>query len=92
MIAELLGCVVFDSGSQTNGNGEVCDITKSRLDDSLLEFLPPPFKKQDMVFLHCGLAALKEDCPRPCELSLNWCLGDENFEVVNATTGFVVDW
>lgn len=87
----MLGCVAFDLGSQTNLNGELCDITKKRLDDSLLEFLPPPFKKQDMVFLHCDTAALTDDSPRHGELSVNWCLGDEDIEVLDGTTGFVVD-
>lgn len=91
MTAELLGCVAFNLGSQTNFNGEVCDINKKRLDDSLLECLPPPFKKQDMVFLRCDIAALVDNSPQHGDLSVNWCLGDKDIEVLDGSTGFVVD-
>lgn len=91
MTAEVLGCGAFDLGSRTNMNGEICDITKKRLNDSLLEPLPPPFQKQDMVFLHCDIAPLTDDACRHTNLSINWCLGDEDIEVLDGTTGFVVD-
>lgn len=89
--AELLAHVAFDLGTRTNVNGEVCDITEKQLDDSLLEFLPPPFKKQDVIFLHCDIAALTDDPSRHGDRSVNWCLGDEDIEVLDGTTGFVVD-
>lgn len=82
-----------DLGSKMNFDGEVCDIAKKRLDDSLLEFLPPPFKKQDVVFLHCDIEALTGNLVggEYGDLSVNWCLGDKDIEVLKGTTGFVVE-
>ncbi|CAF92805.1 unnamed protein product, partial [Tetraodon nigroviridis] len=78
-------------GSRMDCDGEACDVTKKRLDESSLGFLPPPFKKQDVVFLHCDAAALTGSSHRHGDLSLNWCLGDKDIEVLDGTTGFVAD-
>lgn len=91
MTAETLACAAFDLGSKANFDGDVCDITTKRLDDSLLEFLPKPFKKQDVVVLHCDTEALTGNSPECSDLSVNWCLGDNDVEVLNGTTGFVVE-
>lgn len=89
--AELLTCVGFNLGNQTNGDGEVCDISKKLLDDSLLELLPPPFKKQDILFLHCNHVDLTDEVLQHSHLSINWCLGDKDIEVLDGTTGFIVE-
>uniref|UniRef100_H2TQD2 Adenosine deaminase domain containing 2 n=1 Tax=Takifugu rubripes TaxID=31033 RepID=H2TQD2_TAKRU len=78
-------------GNQTNSDGEVCDISKKQLDDSLLELLPPPFKKQDILFLHCNYVDLTDEALRHSHLSINWCLGDKDIEVLDGTTGFIVE-
>lgn len=80
----------FNLGNQTDGYGERCDISNKPLDDSLRELLPPPFKKQDILFLHGGYVAPTDDSLRHDGLSVNWCLGDKDIEVLDGTKGFVV--
>lgn len=87
--AELLSCVVFISGNQ-NSNLEVCDIIRKRLDDSLLKFLPPTFEKRDISVLQCDRVAPTGDGAQHSDLSINWCLGDKDVEVLDATKGFTV--
>lgn len=88
--AELLSCVVPNLGNQ-NSNFEVCDIIKKRLDDSLVKFLPPPFKKRDISVLQCDRVAPTDDDAQRGDLSINWCLGDKDVEVLDAAKGFTVD-
>lgn len=83
--------LAFNLGNQTNGDGEVCDISKNQLDDSLLELLPPPFKKQDILFLHCNYVDVTDEALPHSHLSINWCLGDKDIEVLDGTTGFIVE-
>lgn len=82
--------VCFCPGSRTNVAGELCDIAKKQLDDSLAELLPTPFRKQDVLFLHCDHAPLADDGPRR-DLSVNWCLGDKGVEVLDGSTGCTAD-
>lgn len=85
----MLTCVGFNLGNQTNGDREVYDISQKQLDDSLLELLPPPFKKQDILFLHYNYVDLMDEAHS--HLSINWCLGDKDIEVLDGTTGFIVE-
>lgn len=87
----MLTCVGFNLGNQTNGDGEVCDISKKQVDDSLLELLPPPFKKQAILFLHCNYVDPTDEALPHSHLSINWCLGDKDIEVLDGTTGFIVE-
>uniref|UniRef100_A0A3Q0QR40 Adenosine deaminase domain containing 2 n=1 Tax=Amphilophus citrinellus TaxID=61819 RepID=A0A3Q0QR40_AMPCI len=72
-------------------NQEVSDITNKRLGDGWQIFLPQPYKKQDIFFLcgdYVGPAApsLHHD-----NLSINWCLGDKDIEVLDSSTGLIVE-
>ncbi|GAA6225699.1 adenosine deaminase domain-containing protein 2-like [Lates japonicus] len=78
-------------GGQKHINEEVSDITNKRLGDGWEDFLPPSYKKHN-VFLVCGnyvgpvVTSSQHD-----DLSINWCLGDKDIEVLDSSKGFIVD-
>ncbi|XP_035998790.1 adenosine deaminase domain-containing protein 2 [Fundulus heteroclitus] len=70
---------------------EVSDITSSRLGDGWEGVLPPFYKKQDIIFLsgdYVGPAATSQTYDN---LSINWCLGDEDIEVLDSSKGVIVE-
>ncbi|XP_071316461.1 adenosine deaminase domain-containing protein 2 [Trachinotus anak] len=78
-------------GGQMFSNEEVSDITNKRLGDGWEHFLPPSYKKHNIFFL-CGdyvgpvVTHQKHD-----DLSINWCLGDKDIEVLDSSKGFIID-
>ncbi|XP_040908010.1 adenosine deaminase domain-containing protein 2 [Toxotes jaculatrix] len=76
-------------GGQKLFNKEVCDITTKRLGDEWKDLLPPSYKKH-IIFLS---AAYVGPVGTPChdDLSINWCLGDKDIEVLDSSKGFIVD-
>ncbi|KAM9348834.1 adenosine deaminase domain-containing protein 2 [Symphorus nematophorus] len=78
-------------GGQKHFNEEVSDITNKRLDDELEGVLPPSYKKHN-IFLLCGdYVGPDVASPRHDDLSINWCLGDKDIEVLDSSTGLIVD-
>ncbi|XP_054482461.1 adenosine deaminase domain-containing protein 2 [Anoplopoma fimbria] len=76
-------------GGQKLLNEEVSDITNMRLGDGWEDFLPPSYKKHNIFFLcgdYVGPVVTSHD-----DLSLNWCLGDKDVEVLDSGKGFVID-
>nr|XP_046267550.1 adenosine deaminase domain-containing protein 2 isoform X2 [Scatophagus argus] len=78
-------------GGQPLLNEEVSDITNKRLDGAFQDILPPPYNKHNIIFL-CG------DNVRPVaaspfhdNLSINWCLGDKDIEVLDSSRGIIID-
>lgn len=84
------GCHVH-LGGQKILNKEVSDITNKRLANGWEDFLPLPYKKHNIFFL-CGdyvgplVTSTQHD-----DLSINWCLGDKDIEVLESSKGFIVD-
>ncbi|XP_056254326.1 adenosine deaminase domain-containing protein 2 [Seriola aureovittata] len=78
-------------GGQKRYNEQVSDITNKRLGDGWEHFLPPSYKKHSIIFL-CGdyvgpvVTSLQHD-----DLSINWCLGDKDVEVLDSSKGFIID-
>ncbi|XP_022594446.1 adenosine deaminase domain-containing protein 2-like [Seriola dumerili] len=78
-------------GGQKRFNEQVSDITNKRLGDGWEHFLPPSYKKHSIIFL-CGdyvgpvVTSLQHD-----DLSINWCLGDKDVEVLDSSKGFIID-
>lgn len=70
---------------------EVSSITNKRLDDTLQEALPPHYKKHDILFLCGNYVGPTEMSPRYNDLSINWCIGDKDIEVLDGTKGLIVD-
>ncbi|XP_034539375.1 adenosine deaminase domain-containing protein 2 isoform X2 [Notolabrus celidotus] len=78
-------------GDQGVVNEEVSDITNKRLGDEMEDILPP-FYKQHKIFFLCGdHAGPKQTSPQHDDLSVNWCLGDQDIEVLDSSKGFIVD-
>ncbi|XP_044077857.1 adenosine deaminase domain-containing protein 2 [Siniperca chuatsi] len=78
-------------GGQKLFNEEVSDITNKRLDDGLEDFLPPSYKKQNVFFLCGDYVGPVLTSPQHDDLSINWCLGDRDIEVLDSSKGLIID-
>ncbi|XP_014326870.1 adenosine deaminase domain-containing protein 2 [Xiphophorus maculatus] len=78
-------------GGQTIFNEEVSDITNKRLGDGWEGILPLSYKKQDILFLSGDYVGPAETSQIHDNLSINWCLGDEDIEVLDSSKGGVVE-
>lgn len=67
------------------------DITNKRLGDALQDFLPSPYKKHDIIFLSGQYIGPPAASPLHANLSVNWCLGDKDIEVLDSSTGLIID-
>ncbi len=87
--------VVFDCcvylGGQKVFNKEVSDITNKRLDDGLEGCLPPFYKKQNILFVCGDYVGPAVPSPQHDTLSINWCLGDKDIEVLDSSRGFTIE-
>ncbi|XP_072231671.1 adenosine deaminase domain-containing protein 2 [Leuresthes tenuis] len=78
-------------GSQNTFNKEVSDIANKRLGDGWEEFLPPSYKKHDVFLLHGDHVGPVATSPLHDNLSINWCLGDKDIEVLDSSKGIIVE-
>lgn len=78
-------------GSKKVFHKEVSNITNKRLDDTLQDALPPHYKKHNILFLCGNYVGPTEMSPRYNDLSINWCIGDKDIEVLDGTKGLIVD-
>ncbi|KAG8008077.1 Adenosine deaminase domain-containing protein 2 [Nibea albiflora] len=78
-------------GSQRLLNKEMADITNKRLDDGLEAFLPPFYTKHDIFFVCGNYVGPPGLFLRHNNLSINWCLGDKDIEVLDGSMGYVAD-
>ncbi|RVE64080.1 hypothetical protein OJAV_G00142650 [Oryzias javanicus] len=70
---------------------EVSDVTNNQLGDGWQSFLPPPYKRQNIHFLCAERAGPEVTSPLYSKVGINWCLGDEDVEVLDASKGVVVE-
>ncbi|XP_056144337.1 adenosine deaminase domain-containing protein 2 [Lampris incognitus] len=75
-------------GSKTYSAENISDITNKRLGDGWEDHLPPPHRKQDILF-YCVNQVEAASCSRPVDFSINWCLGDKNIEVLDSRDGYI---
>ncbi|KAM9846435.1 adenosine deaminase domain-containing protein 2 [Aulostomus maculatus] len=78
-------------GGQKLYHEEVSDITNKRLGDDWEDSLPPCYKKQSIIFLCSDLEGPVATSSHHNNLSINWCLGDKDIEVLDSSEGFIVD-
>uniref|UniRef100_UPI0037E8211B adenosine deaminase domain-containing protein 2 n=1 Tax=Semicossyphus pulcher TaxID=241346 RepID=UPI0037E8211B len=78
-------------GGQKVFNDEVSDITNKRLGDEIKDFLPPSYKQHNIHFLCGDYVGPAVSSPWRDDLSINWCLGDKDIEVLNSSNGFIID-
>ncbi|XP_075878435.1 adenosine deaminase domain-containing protein 2 [Nelusetta ayraudi] len=72
------------------GNSLWCHTINSRLDDSLKDALPSPYKKQHVVCHSGAHVGPKVASPLHGDLAINWSLGDKDIEVLDSSTGLIV--
>ncbi|XP_028452306.1 adenosine deaminase domain-containing protein 2 isoform X2 [Perca flavescens] len=78
-------------GSQKLSNVEVSDNTNMRLGDGWEDFLPPSYKKHNIIFLCGDYVGPVGASPQHADLSINWCLGDKDIEVLDSSKGIIID-
>lgn len=83
--------VAFYLGGQTLYNEGVSDTVNKRLGDDWEDSLPTSYRKQNIIFLCSDLVRPIVTYPQHNDLSINWCLGDEDIEVLNSSEGFIAD-
>lgn len=67
------------------------DVTNKRLDDALQDRLPSSYRKHSIVFVGGNYVGPAVASAQHAHLSINWCLGDKVIEVVDSTTGLIID-
>ncbi|XP_074467492.1 adenosine deaminase domain-containing protein 2 [Sebastes fasciatus] len=78
-------------GGQKHLNEDVSDITNMRLGNGWEDFLPPFYGKHNIFFLCGDYVRPAVTSPQHNNLSVNWCLGDKDVEVLDSNDGFVID-
>ncbi|XP_074528683.1 adenosine deaminase domain-containing protein 2 [Halichoeres trimaculatus] len=78
-------------GSQGVFNEEVSEITNKRLGDEINDLLPPMYKQHKIFFLCGEYVGPKVTSPQYDEISINWCLGDKDIEVLDSSKGLIID-
>lgn len=72
-------------------NEHVSDVTNKRLDDALRDCLPSSYRKHNIFFVSGHYVGPAVASAQHVDLSINWCLGDKDIEVVDSTTGLIID-
>ncbi|KAK5615651.1 hypothetical protein CRENBAI_023979 [Crenichthys baileyi] len=72
-------------------NEEMSDMTNKRLGDGWEGVLPPSYKKQDIIFLSADCVGPAETSQMHDNLSINWCFGDKDIEVLDSSKGIIVE-
>ncbi|CAJ1063562.1 adenosine deaminase domain-containing protein 2 isoform X1 [Xyrichtys novacula] len=78
-------------GGQRDFNREMSDFINKRLGDEIKDVLPSSYKQQEILFLYGDSATSNVTSPRHGDLSINWCLGDKDIEVLDSSKGFIVE-
>ncbi|XP_034746573.1 adenosine deaminase domain-containing protein 2 isoform X3 [Etheostoma cragini] len=78
-------------GGQKLSNVEVSDNTNMRLGDGWEDFLPPSYKKHNIIFICGHYVGPIVASPQHANLSINWCLGDKDIEVLDSSKGLIID-
>ncbi|XP_062414252.1 adenosine deaminase domain-containing protein 2 [Pungitius pungitius] len=72
-------------------NEEVSEHTNRRLGDGWEEILPPSYEKHNVFCLYGDYVGPSSSTSKQHEnLSINWCLGDKDVEVLDSGKGFVI--
>lgn len=77
-------------GGQKLSNEDVSNIINKRLGEGWEGLLPPPFKKKNIDFI-CGEQVGLGPSFANSHLSINWCLGDKDIEVLDSSKGLIVE-
>ncbi|XP_053702594.1 adenosine deaminase domain-containing protein 2 [Synchiropus splendidus] len=68
----------------------ISDLINKRVGDDWESLLPVPYQKQNIVFLSGRPVGPAKPSIQP-PISINWCHGDEDVELVDSNTGLVVE-
>ncbi|XP_071402085.1 adenosine deaminase domain-containing protein 2 [Centroberyx affinis] len=78
-------------GSQSLSAKDFSDITNKRLGDGWEDPLAPPYRKQKIFFLCGDQVGPILISPQHEHLSINWCLGDQDIEVLDSGNGYIIN-
>ncbi|KAF7206212.1 adenosine deaminase domain-containing protein 2 [Nothobranchius furzeri] len=78
-------------GGHVSLSTEVSDFTNNRLVDGWEDTLPPTYKKHDIIFLSGDPITPAINSPVHDHPTINWCLGDEDIEVLDSSQGIIVE-
>ncbi|XP_019903646.2 adenosine deaminase domain-containing protein 2 [Esox lucius] len=79
-------------GDSSHNSEKVSDTINKRLGEGGWEdLLPPPFSRKCIFFLNSEGVGSPLTPTYGTDLSINWCLGDSNIEILDSTSGFTVD-
>lgn len=67
------------------------DVINKGLGDEFQDFLPPSYKKHDMLLLSGDYVGPAMDSLRHVSFSINWCLGDKDIEVLDSSKGIILE-
>uniref|UniRef100_A0A3Q3X801 A to I editase domain-containing protein n=1 Tax=Mola mola TaxID=94237 RepID=A0A3Q3X801_MOLML len=70
---------------------QVSDITNKRLGDALQHSLQPCYKKHNIIFLSGDYVGPTVASLQHNDLSINWCFGDKDIEVLDSSNGSIFD-
>ncbi|XP_040038813.2 adenosine deaminase domain-containing protein 2 [Gasterosteus aculeatus] len=71
-------------------NEDVSEITNMRLGDCWEDVLPPSYKKHNIFCLYGDYVGPSSSTSKHDNLSINWCLGDKDVEVLDSGKGFII--
>ncbi|KAF7662533.1 hypothetical protein LDENG_00233480 [Lucifuga dentata] len=78
-------------GSQNPFDEEISDITNNRMGVGWEDHLPPLYKKHNIFVCCSDPEGPVANFPKCDSLSINWCLGDKDIEVLDSGTGYIID-
>ncbi|KAG7272013.1 hypothetical protein CRUP_004172 [Coryphaenoides rupestris] len=79
------------AGSKSHSAGDVCNIINKLLDGAWSQQLVAPYRKQDILVQWGDRVASVVPLESQQTLSLNWCVGDQEVEVLDGASGYIID-
>uniref|UniRef100_A0A665UDP7 Adenosine deaminase domain containing 2 n=1 Tax=Echeneis naucrates TaxID=173247 RepID=A0A665UDP7_ECHNA len=83
--------IVLGKDSVCLFNEDMSNMINNRLGDGWEHFLPSPYKKHNILLLHGDFTGSAVTSQHHDNLSINWCFGDKDIEVLDGSKGLIID-